>query len=395
MRHRRAAGVAAIAGVTVTVVLAAAILRGQPGATASDPAGGRYVFIDEARQSSFSVNLEKTSPDLRRFSFGVMGLGLFFGDRPASVEFKSDSSIIVRYEGSGVVDRSARLDFVFNLTLATGTADPAPIRLEAQVNPDRVTSSAQLWYAGVQYKLVDKQPASDPSGALRAILAALAAQDWPALYDLGYSGFRGAISRADFIDRMAAAWAGRGTVTATAVVAAPRLGNRRAGFDAAQATISFTLTRDGVATPDPGRTAGGQPAPRVTTVRPPDVRYRRAAGRCHRRGRGARGPRPWGVTLPPTPSSSTRTSSCGRITSSSACIARPEPGWRTRSPACRSLGSRGPRSWRSSAFPPTSGRSAVRSASGSPGMSFEAGWRGRTSGFRCRPSATRRSSVSS
>ena len=144
MRHHRAAGAAAIAGVTVAAVLAAAILRGEDGATASDPAGGRYVFIDEARRSSFSIDLEKTSPDLGRFSFGVADLGLFFGDGPASVEFKSDSSVVVRYDGGGVLDRGASLDFAFNLTFASGTAEPASIRLEAQVNPDRVTSSAQL-----------------------------------------------------------------------------------------------------------------------------------------------------------------------------------------------------------------------------------------------------------
>jgi len=154
----------------------------------------------------------------------------------------------VRYDGPGVLARGATLDFVFNLTLASGAAEPTSIRLEAQVNPDRVTSSAQLWSAGVQYKLVDKQPASDPRGALGAILAAMAAQDWAALYDLGYSGFRDAIGRDAFVARMAAGWAGRGTVTATAIVEPPRLGDRRAGFDAARATISFTLTRDGVAT---------------------------------------------------------------------------------------------------------------------------------------------------
>ena len=76
----------------------------------------------------------------------------------------------------------------------------------------------------------------------------MAAQDWPALYDLGYGGFRESISRTDFAARMSAGWAGRGAVTATAIVSAPRLGDRRAGFDAAQATISFTLTKDGVAT---------------------------------------------------------------------------------------------------------------------------------------------------
>ncbi len=248
MRHHRAAGAAAIAVVTVTAVLAAAILRGEPGATASDPGAGRYVFIDEARLSSFSIDLERTSADLGRFSFGVADLGLFFGDGRASVEFKSDSSVVVRYDGAGVFDRGAKLDFLFNLTLASGTAEPASIRLEAQVNPDRVTSSAQLWYQGVQYKLVDKQPASDPTAALGTILAAMAAQDWPALYDLGYRGFRDAISRADFAARMSAGWAGRGTVTATAIVSPPRLGDRRAGFDAAEATVSFTLTEDGVAT---------------------------------------------------------------------------------------------------------------------------------------------------
>lgn len=247
MRHHRAAGAAAIA-VTVTAVLAGSVLRSEPGATAADPAAGRYVFIDEARLSSFSIDLERTSPDVGRFSFGVADLGLFFGDGPASVEFKSDSSVIVRYEGAGVLDRGASLDFVFNLALASGAAEPASIRLEAQVNPDRVTSSAQLWYEGVQYKLVDKQPASDPGGALGAILAAMAAQDWSALYDLGYSGFRNAISRDEFAARMSAGWAGRGTVTASAIVEPPRLGDRRAGFDAARATISFTLTKDGLAT---------------------------------------------------------------------------------------------------------------------------------------------------
>lgn len=96
MRHHRAAGAVMIALITMTAVLAASVLRGEPGATASDPAAGRYVFIDEARLSSFSIDLEKTSADLGRFSFGIVGLGLFFGEGPASVEFKSDSSVVVR-----------------------------------------------------------------------------------------------------------------------------------------------------------------------------------------------------------------------------------------------------------------------------------------------------------
>lgn len=192
------------------------------------------MFIDAGRQSSFSVDLDQTTADFGRFSFGVLGVGLFFGDSPATVEFQSDHSVIVRYSGSAALDRAAQLDFVFNLTRVSGAFEPASIQLEAQVNPDRVTSSAQLWYQGTQYELVDKQPPSDPAVGLNAILAAMQAQDWSRLYDLGYSGFRSAITRADFAARMSTGWAGRGTVTATSVVSAPQLGDRRAGFDAAR-----------------------------------------------------------------------------------------------------------------------------------------------------------------
>lgn len=247
MRQLRAGIVVATVAVSVIGILSVSVIGGAPRAAAADPAAGRYVFIDDARASSFSVNLDPDNPDFGMFTFGVQGVGLFLGAGPGTVEFKSDNSVIVRYDGAGFLDRSARLDFVFNLTMVSAATESTSIRLEAQVNPDRVTSSAQLWQAGAQYKLVDKQPPSSPGSALTSILSALQAQDWSRLYDLGYGPFRATISRADFTAQAAAAWTGRGTVTAVSVTGAPKLGDRRAGFDVAKATVAFTLTKDGTA----------------------------------------------------------------------------------------------------------------------------------------------------
>jgi hypothetical protein len=54
------------------------------------------------------------------------------------------------------------------------------------------------------------------------------------------------MTRQDFVDRMTEGWAGRGVVTEVDITVPPELGNAQAGFDVAESTILFVLTKDGI-----------------------------------------------------------------------------------------------------------------------------------------------------
>ncbi len=215
-------------------------------ATAADPTGGRYAFMDRDRGTTFSVIIDASSPEGGRFSFAGAGLGVVWSDTPASVEVKSDNSVIVRYEGPGRVDAGAQFDPVFGLHRVVSAGEPVRLRLEAQVNPDRVTSVVDLWMDSLRYKMVDRKPPSDPRFDLTAVTAALRAQDWQSLYALAFSGLRHSVTEADFVAKAEAGWADVGTVVSVTVVTPPALEDRRTGLDVAVAEISVATERDGV-----------------------------------------------------------------------------------------------------------------------------------------------------
>jgi hypothetical protein len=236
-------------GVLVAMLAAMAMWQG-PGAPAAavDVAAGRYAFSDHDRNSSFAVTVDPTSSANGAFTFGAAGVGLIWSDTPASVEIKSDKSVILRYTGPGRVDRQATLDPLFGLDLVGSTGEPAQVRLEAQINPDRVTSATKLWLDDVPYELIDRSPAADPRIELDSILAALRTQDWLDLYARSFVGFREVMTESDFVADMTAAWATKGTVTAAGVTTGPTLTGRRTGIDAAVATVTIALSTDGVST---------------------------------------------------------------------------------------------------------------------------------------------------
>ena len=229
-------------GALATVMLVAALTMAGGKANATDPSGGRYTFIDNARQTEFLIYLDPSATNFGRFSFGVQGLGLFFSTAAATVNFNSDHSVVVQYSGSGLLDPNASLDFVFGMSQSSGTTDPVSIQLQAQINPDRVTSSAELWYGGAQYKLVDTRPPADPTDALNAALAALQQKDWAGLYGMSFSLLQNSMSQADYVAQISAGWAGSGTITAITVTSPPQLNDGRAGFDMARASASVTMT---------------------------------------------------------------------------------------------------------------------------------------------------------
>ncbi|MGB8385118.1 MAG: hypothetical protein WCG47_28410, partial [Dermatophilaceae bacterium] len=215
-------------------------------ASASDPVRGRYTFIDNARQTTFAIDLDPAAPNLGEFTFGVAGVGLFRSVHGATVAFNSDHSVVIQYSGPATLDRTAAIDFVFALTRGSGLGEPVTVQLQAQVNPDRITSSAQFWFGGTQYKLVDTKPASDAGPAVTLILNALRDQDWSAIYDLSFSRLRATVTRTAFVAKAAAGWSGRGTITSAIVNGAIQTSDGRAGFNAARASVSITLTLGGV-----------------------------------------------------------------------------------------------------------------------------------------------------
>lgn len=231
-------------------VLAALVIWQSPGspAAAVDVAAGRYAFNDRERSTSFAITIDASSAAHGAFTFGAAGVGLIWSDTPATVEIKSDKSVIIRYAGSGRVDRQATLDPLFGLDVVGSLGEPAQVRLESQINPDRVTTATKLWLNDVPYELVDRSPAVDPRVELDAIMTAMQEQDWADLYRRSFTGFRDVTTEPDFVADMTAAWATKGTVTATGVTAGPTLTGRRTGMDAALATVTFTLSREGVST---------------------------------------------------------------------------------------------------------------------------------------------------
>lgn len=244
MYARRRLGVLAALAAIVTAGIAGNSFLTRPG-TAADGSEGFLAFGDEANGTTFAVGLDAAGERRGSFQFAVAGVGLFWPDTPASIETKSDSSVIVRYDGPGQLDRAAALDLVFGFHQRSGEREPVPIRLEAQVNPDRITASAELWSGGVGYKLTDRRALPDAGEDLAAILAALRAEDWPGLYRRTYSGARAQMSEADFVAAISAAYAARGRVLDAQLVSGPTYGDGRAGFDTASATVSVTLSENG------------------------------------------------------------------------------------------------------------------------------------------------------
>ncbi len=228
------------------VIAAAAVSASGGGRTvATDPAGGRYVFIDATRASEFLVDLDPSSATYGSFALAEPGVGLFRSARAASVVQQNDHSVVLQYQGAANLDTAASIDLEFGMIEGSGVTQPTSVTMQAQVNPDRVTASVTLWYGDQTCRLVSRTPPSAPSTTLTTILTDLQNQDWSGLYDLAYSGLRGSISRADFVAQNTAAWAAHGTITTISIVTPAQTTLTQAGFSTALATVDLTLTNGG------------------------------------------------------------------------------------------------------------------------------------------------------
>lgn len=237
-------------GLAVTTLVATGavlVSTARPG-TGADGSRGFVTFKDVANGTTLSVGLADAGDARGRFQFAVHGVGLFWPAEVATVEVKSDSSVIVRYQGSGFVDPSAQLDNTFGYHVRSGEATTVDVRLEAQVNPDRITASAELWSAGRQYKLVDRRAVPDADADLATILHVIERSDWAGLYGWLYTDSRATMTQAEFVAGIAAAFDARGTIVSVDQVGPVRYGDGRAGFDVASAAVTLTMSSGGTQT---------------------------------------------------------------------------------------------------------------------------------------------------
>jgi hypothetical protein len=214
----------------------------------ADGSSGFLTFKDAANGTSLSVGLADAGDARGRFQFAVDDVGLFWPADVATVDVKSDSSAIVRYEGPGFLDAAARLDGTFGYHETSGDSIPVDLRLEMQVNPDRITATAELWSGGQQHHLVDRRAAPDADADLDSILAAIERSDWTSLYGWVYADARATIEQAEFVAQMGATFATHGTIVAVDRSGSVRYGDGRAGFDTASADVVLTMSSGGAQT---------------------------------------------------------------------------------------------------------------------------------------------------
>lgn len=206
-------------------------------------------FIDQERGTYLIVYLDQSEPHAGEFTYAVPGLGLFTGTMPATVEVKSHTSVIVRYDGAGTLDRDAKLDPVLALwTQSSGESEPVSLRLEAHINPERLTTSAQLWYAGQMYKLNSKEIPHNADAALATIADAYNRQDWSTLYHYGYRRLQAGMTEAEFVTWVTSGLQAQGRVVRAQVASDVVYQTSKGGYHVAVGKIALTLSQDGVET---------------------------------------------------------------------------------------------------------------------------------------------------
>jgi hypothetical protein len=242
-----ARGARVVLALVITVSVAvAAVMVGAPGTgTGADGSAGFLAFKDASAGSSMSVGLQDAGAARGRFEFAVDGVGLFWPADVATVAVKSDSSVIVRYDGPGFLDARAQLDDTFGFHKRSGDWTKVDIRLEAQVNPDRITASATLWSGAQQFVMVDRRPTPDADQDLATILDTVRRSDWSALYGWLYAGARATTTESAFVEQTRAAFTARGTVVAVDRVGVLSYGDGRAGFDTASQAVTLTMSSGG------------------------------------------------------------------------------------------------------------------------------------------------------
>lgn len=172
--------------------------------TTPDPATSTTLpfvgFVDDSSQATLQVGLDPSSSEYGSVWFAEPGIGIVSTRRPAAVDEGGPGPVAVTYDGPGSVNRRAKIDpELAVLTLPRGPIRRAHVRVSARLQPSNQTGVLDLWVDNKHLHLTFGQPPTDADPVVRAVVRAMRAEDFAALYDLADSGMRHGLSRAAFV----------------------------------------------------------------------------------------------------------------------------------------------------------------------------------------------------
>jgi hypothetical protein len=237
----------AVIGIVAIGVAAAAVLA-HPSAShaAQPPAAMTNGFQDHTSNDYLRIQLDPTAANYGGFVVAIPGTGLTWAAQPAAASTKSDHSVQLRYDGTGYLDANAKLDTEFGVGYQTvGAPTTITLRLIGQVDPAHTSGSIELWVNGIHYQFAAAPAPQNADTVGNAVLAALKANDWTALYNLADDSLRGGGTAAQFTQQVQAQFGAGGQVSDAHSIGATTYTTNQAGVSYANLPVSITVIHAG------------------------------------------------------------------------------------------------------------------------------------------------------
>lgn len=207
-------------------------------------------FLDSSSGDYLRIELSPAAPDRGAFVLSLPGTGLVWPNGRAVVTPEGAGSTLLRYDGAGSEDPTARLDRELGVGYQqVGPGHPVTVKLMGRVDPAQGTGSVEAWVNGEHFRLdATAAPPVSASAAVQAYLGALERGDWTAIYAKGDDDLRKGATEADFVKGMANAPGATGILSATA--GPPAVSTTAAGITFATSAIHLTYRANA---PSPSR----------------------------------------------------------------------------------------------------------------------------------------------
>ena len=235
-------------GATIVAALTAAVVVAAPGASSAAPpptatTGG---FQDHSSNDYLRIQLDPAAPGYGGFIVAVPGVGLAWGEQPATARRESDHAVQLRYDGGGFLNAGAQLDTEFGVAYQpNGTSTKIRLRLVGSVDPAHGTGSIELWVNDVHYRFAAASAPQNAGTTADTVLAAIVRGDWSALYDLADDSLRAGGTAAEFTAQVQQQFAANNKVTSAHTTGTISYSTNAAGVTYASVPVSMTAVLDG------------------------------------------------------------------------------------------------------------------------------------------------------
>lgn len=126
-----------------------------------------------------------------------------------------------------------------------GTATSATVRFTGQVDAAHGSSPIEVWVNGTHYHVAAGNAAQNADSTANAVVAALKANDWPALYDLADDSLRNGMTAAQFAQQVTSAFGAGTKITDVTITGAITYTTNQAGVSYADVPITMTVFVNG------------------------------------------------------------------------------------------------------------------------------------------------------